>query len=410
MAIGREATFEEGRNEEALRTNLDLLEEKREATSIKIAAYKQKIARYRNKKIKRGNLEKGDLVLKWTDRPKGPDGKLKATWEGPFRIREYIPSGAYRLETVEGKEVPRTWNREKLRKYHLPLGGGKDSPAGKAPVAGESFAASSKSSARLKGIPAGGAGLIFPVSVALISPSSPSPSSGEVAETSFPSTTDRYTFIPSKQLPQDQSIKSLAPSTAERSSSRSRASAANLSRLALARASSSSSLAFCSRTLSFRSYMRLCCSFKLSTSSCKPDDLDRLSSRSANEVSFSNFNLFRSRKLHKGAPCTIRPFFLRSPQTRHTWSTSLASPSLASPAEPRGHAPAQVFPRPCDRPSKTSYCELKWQHHTRSDTVSGHSGRRGSHPTQGKKELATVPQHGYRRQDHRTIVEFPFQP
>ncbi|KAF7816863.1 uncharacterized protein G2W53_030832 [Senna tora] len=81
-----------------------------------------------------------------------------------------------------------------------PSWGGKDSPAGKAPIAGESFAASSKSSARLKGTPAGGAGLIFPISVALISPSSFSPSLGEVAETSFPSTTDKYTFIPSKTM------------------------------------------------------------------------------------------------------------------------------------------------------------------------------------------------------------------
>ncbi|KAF7831744.1 hypothetical protein G2W53_014077 [Senna tora] len=119
LTPGRGNALERDQNDEALRINLDLLEEKRETTAIKIAAYKQKVARYRNRRVKKRTLEKGDLVLKWTDRPKGQDGKLKAIWEGPYRVREAIPSGAYRLETIEGQEVPRTWNMEKLKKYYL---------------------------------------------------------------------------------------------------------------------------------------------------------------------------------------------------------------------------------------------------------------------------------------------------
>ncbi|MCI91484.1 hypothetical protein A2U01_0112778, partial [Trifolium medium] len=36
--------------------------------------------------------------------------KMAANWEGPFRIHEAFEGGAYRLETMTGEIMPRTWN------------------------------------------------------------------------------------------------------------------------------------------------------------------------------------------------------------------------------------------------------------------------------------------------------------
>ncbi|MCI45519.1 hypothetical protein A2U01_0066758, partial [Trifolium medium] len=41
-----------------------------------------------------------------------------ANWEDPFRIHEVFEGGAYRLETLQGKILPRTWNVANLRFYY----------------------------------------------------------------------------------------------------------------------------------------------------------------------------------------------------------------------------------------------------------------------------------------------------
>jgi hypothetical protein len=44
--------------------------------------------------------------------------KLAPNWEGPFRVREVFDGGAYRLETLRGEMMPRTWNVSNLRFYY----------------------------------------------------------------------------------------------------------------------------------------------------------------------------------------------------------------------------------------------------------------------------------------------------
>ncbi|XP_075084989.1 uncharacterized protein LOC142168230 [Nicotiana tabacum] len=51
-------------NEEEMRTNLNLLEERREATLIRMAAQKQMIERYYNMKVNLRYFKIGDFVLK----------------------------------------------------------------------------------------------------------------------------------------------------------------------------------------------------------------------------------------------------------------------------------------------------------------------------------------------------------
>ncbi|RDY03056.1 hypothetical protein CR513_13399, partial [Mucuna pruriens] len=47
------------------------------------------------------------------------NNKLTPIWEGPFRIIEEVGKGAYRLEHLDGRKIPRTWNALSLRLYHM---------------------------------------------------------------------------------------------------------------------------------------------------------------------------------------------------------------------------------------------------------------------------------------------------
>ena len=39
---------------------------------------------------------------------KANEGKMVANWEGLYRVTESLQNGAYHLESVDGKKLPRT--------------------------------------------------------------------------------------------------------------------------------------------------------------------------------------------------------------------------------------------------------------------------------------------------------------
>ena len=86
-------------NEEALRLNLELLDEKREQVLRRTVEYQRKIARYYNKKVKPRSYMPGDLVLKkFLPARKNPaHGKLGPNWEGPYIISRVVRPGNYEL-------------------------------------------------------------------------------------------------------------------------------------------------------------------------------------------------------------------------------------------------------------------------------------------------------------------------
>ncbi|XP_071727718.1 uncharacterized protein [Rutidosis leptorrhynchoides] len=109
-------------NEENLRLNLDLMEERREAVLIREAAYKKTIEKYYNKGVKPSVYKVGDYVLRLNSTRKVEyEGKSGPTWEGPYIISEAFGNGSYKLETTEGKQVPRTWNGVNLRKFYFKI-------------------------------------------------------------------------------------------------------------------------------------------------------------------------------------------------------------------------------------------------------------------------------------------------
>ena len=120
METERVMNFEASKNEEQIRENLDLLEERREIASIREAAYKQKLEKYYNSRVKPSSFKPGEYVLRLNSASKAEyQGKLGPTWEGPYIVVEAYGNGAYKLETIIGDEVDKTWNGTNLRKFYI---------------------------------------------------------------------------------------------------------------------------------------------------------------------------------------------------------------------------------------------------------------------------------------------------
>ncbi|XP_071699296.1 uncharacterized protein [Rutidosis leptorrhynchoides] len=79
----RITAFDEQQNDDALRENLDALEERNEAS--------------RQQDVR----------------------KLGPRWEGPYRVVGITEYGAYHLETPDGVPIQRPWHAFHLKKYHM---------------------------------------------------------------------------------------------------------------------------------------------------------------------------------------------------------------------------------------------------------------------------------------------------
>ncbi|XP_015965613.1 uncharacterized protein LOC107489376 [Arachis duranensis] len=98
----------------------DLIDETREMAHLTEAALKQRMALRYNTKVLKREFEPNDLVLRRNDigLPTPGAGKLAVNWEGPYRVKEVMGKGAFKLERLDGKEVPRTWNASNLRRFY----------------------------------------------------------------------------------------------------------------------------------------------------------------------------------------------------------------------------------------------------------------------------------------------------
>ena len=105
----RTNSFTPSGNDELLGKSLDLIEEIREKAVIQLAYYHQKLKQGYNANVKMRPLAPGDLVLrKVVGTTKNPSwGKLGPNWEGPYRITSVAGIGAYYLEDLDEKVVPR---------------------------------------------------------------------------------------------------------------------------------------------------------------------------------------------------------------------------------------------------------------------------------------------------------------
>ncbi|VFQ97331.1 unnamed protein product [Cuscuta campestris] len=115
----RESNYQPQQNEEDHLAELNLVEERRMAAEVKLSTYQQIVKKYHDNKVGPRYFQVGDEVLRRREasRP-GDGGKLAKNWEGPYRVRAIIRPGTYRLETLEGAPVERTWNSHHLRKFY----------------------------------------------------------------------------------------------------------------------------------------------------------------------------------------------------------------------------------------------------------------------------------------------------
>nr|GEX75136.1 reverse transcriptase domain-containing protein [Tanacetum cinerariifolium] len=120
MPTHRTMMIREDENEDELRLNMDLLQERREAAAIIEAKYKSKMEQYYNQKVRTMSFEPDEYVFRRNEASMAEDQyKLGPKWEGPYRVAEAYQNGTYKLQTMRGNEVPRTWHAINFRKCYV---------------------------------------------------------------------------------------------------------------------------------------------------------------------------------------------------------------------------------------------------------------------------------------------------
>ena len=112
--------FTPAQNVELMVKHLDLLEVCQESAIIRLAECQQKLARRYNWDVKTRELGAWDLVF-WKAIGSMRDTnarKLAPTWEGPYRVTAIVGTGAYYLEDLDGRPLPRPWNVCNLKKFY----------------------------------------------------------------------------------------------------------------------------------------------------------------------------------------------------------------------------------------------------------------------------------------------------
>ena len=120
----RVSAFTLANNSKLMLKQVNLLEERRESVTILLAEYQQKLAQRYTRDVRRREFGVGDLVLrKVVENMRDVNvGKLAPTWEGPYKVTTITSVGAYYLEDLDERLLPRPWNAHNLeKKKKLPL-------------------------------------------------------------------------------------------------------------------------------------------------------------------------------------------------------------------------------------------------------------------------------------------------
>ena len=115
----RTSTFTSDGNDELLKKNLDLVEERRKNAMVQLAYYQHKLKQGYDMNVKLKPLAPGDLVLRKIlgNTKNSAQGKLEPNWEGPYYITSMAGIDAYYLEDLDEKTVLHPWNVNNLKRY-----------------------------------------------------------------------------------------------------------------------------------------------------------------------------------------------------------------------------------------------------------------------------------------------------
>ncbi|XP_074323556.1 uncharacterized protein LOC141690856 [Apium graveolens] len=115
----RAINFDEVANEEGLRTNMEIIDEVQDQAIAKMERYKEKTREHFSKKSRVKSFQVGDLVLRDTEASDLTNtGKLMPKWEGPYKIKEVLRPGTYKLLNMDGSEVPNNLHGLRLTKFY----------------------------------------------------------------------------------------------------------------------------------------------------------------------------------------------------------------------------------------------------------------------------------------------------
>ncbi|XP_074266990.1 uncharacterized protein LOC141590289 [Silene latifolia] len=101
-------------NADLMQDSLVLTEELGDSAKFRIASYQQTVTKSYNMNVKIIVFREGNLVLRkvFPNKKEKSADKLSPVWEGPYLIDSIVGQGAYRLQTIEGEVIPRSWNVE----------------------------------------------------------------------------------------------------------------------------------------------------------------------------------------------------------------------------------------------------------------------------------------------------------
>ena len=103
---------------EAVRSeDVERAEEERLITCVHTAKYLEGLWRYYNQNVKDCSFAVGDLVLRGKQKTEGLH-KLSSPWEGPYVVKEVTRPGSYRLNDLDGVDVPNSWHIEHLIRFY----------------------------------------------------------------------------------------------------------------------------------------------------------------------------------------------------------------------------------------------------------------------------------------------------
>ncbi|GKE16968.1 reverse transcriptase domain-containing protein, partial [Tanacetum coccineum] len=103
MPTFKTAEVDMAKNDEALKINLELLEEKQEQSAITEAKSKRQMEKYYNAKVRNTSFKPRDLVHRNNEASRAEDtGKIGPKWEVPYEVTEALGKGSYRLKDRNG--------------------------------------------------------------------------------------------------------------------------------------------------------------------------------------------------------------------------------------------------------------------------------------------------------------------
>ncbi|VFQ64012.1 unnamed protein product [Cuscuta campestris] len=115
----RVETFDAQENEENLRAELHLVDERRERAYMRAENYRRQVKSYHDQRVRPRKFQVGDWVLRKREVSRSTDkGKFAKSFEGPYIIKEVLADGTFRLQTPAGGDVPRVWNAANLVKFY----------------------------------------------------------------------------------------------------------------------------------------------------------------------------------------------------------------------------------------------------------------------------------------------------